>query len=1001
MFLVVIVDTHTHKQLNTHNLTHILTHLHRERDLYLGGKNPYTYPSDFWNRLHHHHHHHHHPVIMSSSTGPKMAHRIHGVCQGSLWRQMVDPNSRFVAVSTYSNTYEYCLLVGSRFTTYETYQGLQRGAHPLVTMVVVGASAVSNDSSTFRLVTNQGTHVQCTAPTSSCRDVWLLAFQAGLERRLLTWQQDMDPEFPTLGRIKPPSIHQLKKTDRFCASCGKVERLEFPLKPKCAPLTQYGIEDRADLCWKCANAQGVLDHVQLVRELYASTIHESHTLQRARQICYAELSSEGRSLTHTTQRMSNDNNDSNNNTNDDTNNHDNDNDNDEENEDEEAYNIQSLQLTSHSAWVLKGVLSSSSMLTLRRVSPTLEKCCHEFNQGIVGVTEFLELLDHAAGYRDPDLSRLKQQAFRVAGDMGTALKLFLERALPSTSNLSPPLTGSAAAAAAAAATSLANTPADTELLQCILEFFLDLAEEGELNTLAFFWPQLCLIHLRMLPPENAAELARVELVEDFLLTIATRYSVHLALELIWSHTADLDDSLGNPTYNSTTNTMETNNQNCSAGCRKRRFAVMRFLCELESLLFDFELGWGGGSVCMGPSVLAPSAHQVHQLRQNMVDIQQYRIQATDQLSRSVRHDKIRKDLHKINKYILHRRLRTLLKKEATSRDGGDGDDDNNHKNGDGDSTRNSFVDNPELLAQEALRIARNADYLSTHLAFTKRLCDIAERLRFLPIEERSKTLQAELNKLNASGSMGGDPLNKVREHHARVVRIPVSEGHVFRSKERTPVLLLMEVVDEGAEIEEEEKEQERKMNEKAVDFGGPTEVPAFVETKNAPDHEAQNNPNSETTKDLEETQVVLHTDDGGNERQAHESSNEERKEQLREPSEIMTGEISSEAQEDTNADQAVSNSDEAQKEPTAGRIDNEVGEELDASDVVKGDIKDGLEDSQDFHSANGSEADHLQEATDTDIALKPPMSPRKHSDFDGSVTNDGSMDFPNQGSRRK
>jgi hypothetical protein len=48
----------------------------------------------------------------------------------------------------------------------------------------------------------------------------------------------------------------------------------------------------------------------------------------------------------------------------------------------------------------------------------------------------------------------------------------------------------------------------------------------------------------------------------------------------------------------------------------------------------------------------------------------------------------------------------------------------------------------------------------------------------------------------------GQWLNRIKrgEHdHTRVVRVPISEGHVFRSKERTPVLLLIETLDEGAE----------------------------------------------------------------------------------------------------------------------------------------------------------------------------------------------------------
>ena len=46
----------------------------------------------------------------------------------------------------------------------------------------------------------------------------------------------------------------------------------------------------------------------------------------------------------------------------------------------------------------------------------------------------------------------------------------------------------------------------------------------------------------------------------------------------------------------------------------------------------------------------------------------------------------------------------------------------------------------------------------------------------------------------------GGPLKKVRgsHNHSQVVRVPFTEGHICRSKNRTPVLLLMEVVDEGA-----------------------------------------------------------------------------------------------------------------------------------------------------------------------------------------------------------
>eukprot|EP00536_Pseudo-nitzschia_multiseries_P003738 jgi/Psemu1/121665/gw1.59.55.1 len=250
----------------------------------------------------------------------------------------------------------------------------------------------------------------------------------------------------------------------------------------------------------------------------------------------------------------------------------------------------------------------------------------------------------------------------------------------------------------------------------------------------------------MLPPKDTLSLQKIELLEDFLLTVASKYSVHLAIELVWSHTADLEDALsGN--YNGSSTTF----------CGQRQSAVLRFLCELESLLFDFDKGWGGGSVTVG-QFMSPSDHQVELLKSSIGRIQSCRLVAEhDRLSRSYRSEKLQKSL--------------------------------------GLSPQES----PEQLAMEAMRIANNADYLSSHLIFTKRLCDIAEKLRFLPVNERKGILSTELAKLNASGTMGGDPINDIKDNgegSKRVVRIPVMEGHVFRSKARTPVLLLVETLEE-------------------------------------------------------------------------------------------------------------------------------------------------------------------------------------------------------------
>ena len=70
----------------------------------------------------------------------------------------------------------------------------------------------------------------------------------------------------------------------------------------------------------------------------------------------------------------------------------------------------------------------------------------------------MELMEHATGMKDAHLAQLKTQAFRVAGDMGTALKLLHEHALP-TEEVDD-------------TTGVNHDSLD--LLKCILEFFLDL-----------------------------------------------------------------------------------------------------------------------------------------------------------------------------------------------------------------------------------------------------------------------------------------------------------------------------------------------------------------------------------------------------------------------------------------------------------------------------------------------------------------------------------------------
>eukprot|EP00934_Nitzschia_sp_Nitz4_P003317 Nitzschia sp. Nitz4//scaffold155_size52807//3660//7830//NITZ4_006790-RA/size52807-processed-gene-0.13-mRNA-1//-1//CDS//3329537351//3307//frame0 len=652
-----------------------------------------------------------------SSSSLTLAKRHAGVCQGSLIKAVEQSaeiskaatSSYLMSSSAPVKVSEYCLLVGVRLTCYESWLAMDKGHPPTAIYSIVGASAVSNSSdASFRLVTNQGTHLWCCPPSSRCRDLWLGALNAGLERHFSS--NDPGETLPMLKPVKPQYHKQhMRNPPNYCQSCGKLEKPDFQLLHACTPLSQYGMESRMNLCPRCSVSQGVLEHVRWMQELNTAQHQEQAALSKARMAILKALDPKNDQIS-------------------------------------DSQPTTHLPLTPHSHHVLSGVLSSPQCNNFCRLSPTLERLSISFSRGDVGCSELVELLENAIGIRDEDMRKLKQQAFRFNGDMGTALKLLADNALPNVSQDDDD----------DATMDYAAHQNATELVECILEFFLDLLEEGELQSVAFFWPQMLNIHLQMLPPQDTVSLRRIELMEDFLLTVATQHSIQLAIDLIWSHTADLEDAKATPP---------------KAVCTKRRYAVLRFLCELESLLFDHEMGWGGGTVTVG-SFMGASPHQQSLLKSGMRSIQDYRMSHSVRLSRS-------------------RRVEKLLKEQQRKACNGN--------SGDGDLPGES----PEEMAKEALRIAKNADYLSTHLVFTKRLGDIAGRLFYQPVEERKNILAAELAKLNASGSMGGDPLNRVKRDgfHKRVVRLPMNEGHVFRSKERTPVLLLMETLDEAEETQ--------------------------------------------------------------------------------------------------------------------------------------------------------------------------------------------------------
>ena len=177
----------------------------------------------------------------SSSSAYTMAKRQNGVSQGSLQKTITSSmsstniggggiaatfvssftsvgggglgsSSSSVSSSTTAangvNLSTYSLLIGVKLICYENIAAMLNGDHPIAQYCLVGASAVSDDPTSFRAVTDRGTHLLCSAPTRGCRGVWLSALNAGIEFRLLEEQEgqseDKNRTTTTPRTIFPP-----------------------------------------------------------------------------------------------------------------------------------------------------------------------------------------------------------------------------------------------------------------------------------------------------------------------------------------------------------------------------------------------------------------------------------------------------------------------------------------------------------------------------------------------------------------------------------------------------------------------------------------------------------------------------------------------------------------------------------------------------------------------------------------------------------------------------
>ena len=415
-----------------------------------------------------------------ANPSPHKAARRHGVCTGSLWKQIVQgtpsssPSSGLSRGGRRRNkeqaddktrkSYEFFVLAGVLLVSYSDYNAYMRGDHPVSVIKIVGASSwntsgggpgsdFSSQRNGFRLVSSRGVHYGCTAPTPKDSALWITCLHAGLEA---SYQQS----FPEPQVLKPPNPREsakrrggmFREKATACQSCGRgVEVVTLS-----TPLPQYGLESRCFVCPECLVAQGVLLDVYQRNQLYACHLHEKNMIESAKTACFELL--------------------------------------------QKKSSTSKFGGAATEANALRDLISSTSFGLLRRSCPRLEFVCVDFEHGVIDAIEFVEFLEDS---KTDELIELKREAFLVAGDMGSAMKLLLEY----------------------------TVSGEVDMLSHILGYFVKLCEEGEIESVSFFWPQFLGLHLQMLPPTDFVQNQRVELMEDFLLTIATRYSVQLALDL--------------------------------------------------------------------------------------------------------------------------------------------------------------------------------------------------------------------------------------------------------------------------------------------------------------------------------------------------------------------------------------------------------------------------------------------------------------------------------------
>ncbi|GMH52869.1 hypothetical protein TL16_g01329 [Triparma laevis f. inornata] len=470
------------------------------------------------------------------------------------------------------------VLTGTNLLLYPDENSWLSGSMPLTSLQICSATdpPPQSTSPTFTIFTFSRTLVQCTVEKSALTP-WLTSIYNGCAGRITSSNPSKtiscQPEishFPT-PTPTPSSPSQktwsynrlpLKSSSRTCplthctfndsllnqfkncVPCGR--RLSSTvIIPRACPLQQYGFETPCDICIQCFGGQGILNSTSASVLWGVSERYEIKATLSAHSIICAAI---GLGVNEPTTPRSSPKKSS---------------------QDEEDFVVVQQPKPSRIKEAVEGDKALEEKLsTLKTRSPVLKELMGMLRgENPITDSEFLTRLRQSS--EEITTPNPSHPFLPVAEDLVTTVKA-LEHA--------------------------ATKPGPISSLKIILNYLLSLCEEQDtIKQVHLFWGQIVNIYGTIVGGVGVEAWRRVEVLEDFLLTVGVKFSEQMGLEMAWYLLGGVGD-------------VRT--------WRNREFCVVKFLVEFEAAAKGKV--WGRGEDVVSGRY-APSEHQ-EKLTHNLIEI---------------------------------------------------------------------------------------------------------------------------------------------------------------------------------------------------------------------------------------------------------------------------------------------------------------------------------------------------------------------------------------------